>query len=154
MILPIIIVEHGKRATRYNAKNNPFRIRIVEYPDAGASWLGILAQELYEAKAKRAFWMLFSRSWRRDMELMGHAIECCVAAEYDDMVLADYETAEADVMTRPGAYSGMFRDMGKSGVLLALVARRQQAREWMREHRDFLNEWHAKRAAMRAGAQP
>jgi hypothetical protein len=115
---------------RSNGSNSYLTVTLWNNPNVCR--LAILAQEVYECRAK---WFLVGQ---RERELMGHAIECQVAAR-EGFWLEQYEGDEAMVLHR--GYNGLFSDQSYEAVLSMLRARRGQAEEWVTEHADEIGRW-------------
>jgi hypothetical protein len=115
---------------RSNGSNSYLTVTLWNNPNVCR--LAILAQEVYECRAKWRF------VGQRERELMGHAIECQVAA-LEGHWLEQYEGEEAMVLHR--GYGGLFADQSYEAVLAMLRARRGQAEEWVREHAGEIGRW-------------
>ena len=135
-----------------NATNHRFYIE-VDLPKivmAGASIAGVLCQERYEWAYK---WQhVFGDVDRVEMELMGHAIETCVAALHFGASYAGYEAQEAWALTAPGLYE-QFAGWDLDQAAAALRERRPAALQWVLDHNEFvrwavdLQKRHAKDSA-------
>ena len=117
-----------------NARNNAFRIQID--PDADCR-PAVYAQELYEALLKRdpvaALEVKLDSSHRRQMEITGHEIEVQAAVSHCDADEAGYRASEAQTMHR--GYDGLFRKMPAPAIEAAMLARKDKAARFIRDHR-------------------
>ena len=117
-----------------NAKNNAFRVVIdPDVPFRAA----VLAQELYEAEAKRdpvrAIEVRLDSSAERKLEITGHEVEVQAAALIYGQDEAAYRAKEAASMHR--GYGGLFRDMPVAEIIAAMEARKPTARQWVERNR-------------------
>jgi hypothetical protein len=124
----ITIEEFGNE--RSNGSNSMLTVTLYDNPDVCR--LAVLAQEVYECRAK---WFLVGQ---RERELMGHAIECQVAAR-EGFWLEQYEGDEAMVLHR--GYNGLFSNQSYEAVLSMLRAKRDAAEEWVTEHAGEIGRW-------------
>lgn len=129
---PVVIVHDGKNSER-NARNNQFRVELWRNGDSRQSLLGILGQEVWECHAK---WRGENRAER---ELMGHAVECCVASIFGGFNIDAYEALEASVLV--GGYGELFDGMTQIQVQQQLRQRRTKAAAWVLDHHGFFEHW-------------
>lgn len=144
MLLPKIHVLAGMQPGDFgrNAMNTLTTVQIVEHPFG--SWIGILAQEVYECHHR---WKTLNLShlipaWRRKLELMGHAIESYAAFYFDGENLETYELEEAQALKE--GYDGLFADVSIGNIICKLRANRNAAKKWVLEHEDFLMMWQSR----------
>ena len=151
MIFPIIRIRNTDAATwGRNARNNPFEVEIARDVLHGQSWLGVLAQEVYESRYKLCFWNLLSPGWREDMELTSHTIEAIVASDWDGFGYQAYLQAEAETLVSSwSSYrdKGLFRGLSAADVFGQMQQRAYLADKWVQANRKFLDRWAAKREA-------
>lgn len=151
MIFPRIRIRNTDAATwGRNARNNPFEVEIARDVLAGQSWLGVLAQEVYESRHKLQFWNMFKRRWREDMELTSHTIEALIAARWDGYDYQQYLFVEAETLVSPwSSYRDkrLFKGMRAADVFELMQQRAYQADKWVTANRRFLDRWAAKREA-------
>lgn len=128
-----------------NAHNGIFTIEIVKNVGKYQSWIGILAQERFEIgyKWEHLFWPRFSKDAQREMELMGHAVESVVASLYDKFNIDSYELVEAEALLY--TYGSLFYGYTLVQIKDELQKRRAKALAWASDHKEFLDEWYAKR---------
>ena len=153
-MIPIIRIRNTSAvAWGRNARNNAFEVEIAGEVLAGQSWLGVLAQEVFESRHKWSRGLIgvaLVRRWREDMELMGHTIEACVASQWDGFDYDAYLLLEAQTLVSPwSSYQarGLFKGKTEGDVLALMQQRERQAARWVREHAGFLNRWAARREA-------
>lgn len=130
----VITVHEGQNAAR-NAHNDLFAVELWKNP--GACWSAIMAQEIFECRYKWRRFLFFAD--RREMELLGHAVEARVARElgYD---LDQYEKDEAAAMVQ--GYSA-FAGLTVQEVQAQLLARRGEALRWVSDNRRLVDAWKA-----------
>lgn len=105
---------------RGNARNWP-GVTVIR-PDAepyGAIW----AQEEYEATLKlnpvNLLKVVFSKSFRRNMEYIGHEIEVLVASRFYEKHSQTYRRNEAEDMTKYKVFKGFSRGQIETAMLKA-----------------------------------
>jgi hypothetical protein len=142
MLFPIIKIQRGLKAENWgrNATNTLFTVEIAEFVAPGQSWVGVLAQEIYECHYKWRHFGFFYK--QRELELRGHAVECAAAARMDGYDLRQYELQEAGTMQR--AYNGIFKDMPIETIAGELAARRPMAARWVVDHDPLLSKYEAR----------
>ena len=126
-MLPIIIT---RRLTGRNARNWPGLVILgegIRHPAA------VCAQEVYESRWKlNPVNMLrhnFSKSARREMEIMGHEIEVQTAARIYGAAEGAYRAKEAATMIR--GYDGLFQGFTARGLEAAMADKADKARRWV-----------------------
>lgn len=131
-VFPPIIIRNTDRPTGApNAHNNAWRIWIWRNVQPFAA---VLAQERYEWGERWRRGLFLSLRDRREIELMGHAIEACVAHRFYGFDIDDYEIAEsASLNLYP-----IFHDFRPQQRLEMLQARRAKAVKWVDRHRAFI----------------
>ncbi|MGR3593052.1 MAG: hypothetical protein ACU0B9_07055 [Limimaricola soesokkakensis] len=134
---------------RGNARNWPGVI--VMDPDAplpAAVW----AQECYEAEWKlnpvNMLSVAFSRSARREMEIMGHEIEVQVAVRLYGRRAGIYRTEEARALT---AYPE-FKGWTQARIEAAMIGKRGEAARWVEQNLETIRR-HLEPKRARAGAR-
>lgn len=148
-IIPVIHYQAGARAGEHgrpNARNGLFDVWICEH--VVGCWPGILAQEIFECEFrwKRGLLPIFIRSMREEMELMGHAVECCVAQANGENLDA-YEVVEAFALTDRGSSyhkKGLFVGKTIHQVKFMLEERRGAAARWVKRHQGTIDYYRAK----------
>ncbi|MDP5307923.1 hypothetical protein [Paracoccus spongiarum] len=137
MIFPVVL---HRRLDGANARNWPGLVLLD--PDARLP-AAVLAQEAWEAMHKanpvNLLRTRLSATARREMEVMGHECEVQAACLIYDRDPAEYRVAEADRMKR--GYDGLFAAVTRAQLRAAMEARSDEARRWVRQHRDRLEEW-------------
>ena len=117
-----------------NAKNNAFRVVVDRDAPFRAA---VLAQELYEAEAKRdpirAVEVRLDHSAERKLEIAGHEVEVQAAVLLYGQDEDAYRAKEAASMHR--GYDGLFRDMPGAEIIAAMEARAPSARQWVERNR-------------------
>ena len=137
MLVKTIVTDDLPRGV--NARNWPGLIKIR--PDLkylGAVW----AQEAYEAMLKMAPWNMilhiFSASFRRSMELMGHEIEVQAALRFYEADSEKYRWSEAYALVH--GYDD-FSGYTEEKVERELRKRSKQAVRWVDDYADDIREW-------------
>ena len=152
MIFPIIRVRDINAAIwGRNARNNLFEVEIARYLDSNQSWLGVLAQEVYESHYKWRRGLIgvtLVKHWREDMELTSHTIEALVANQWDGHDYQQYLFVEAETLVSPwSSYRDkrLFKGMRAADVFGLMQQRAYRADKWVTANRRFLDRWAAKR---------
>lgn len=140
-MLPIVLMEKGVTAKGRNASNSLFTVEIVEHVAEGQSWIGVLAQEIFESRYKwKNLYRLFSKKFKQEMELKGHAIESLTAVRFDGFVLGTYLRDEALALTQ---YRQFF-NVPFEEIHRRLHEELSFAKEWLDDHEDELRKYEAK----------
>ena len=145
-MLPIIRMHPGNAwEWGRNARNTAFTVEIAE--KVAGSWLGILAQEVFESRFKwrrGLIGTLLVTAWHEHMELVGHAIEARVAERYDHCHFDGYLYAEALALVDPASSyqrKGLFRGQSLEQVLQRLRQVQPEADDWIRAHAKEIYRW-------------
>lgn len=120
-----------------NGRNWPLVVAIrkdLDYPAA------VWAQEAYESRFKSNpinFLKSFSYSTQREMEIMGHEIEVCVAWVFYHQDIYDYRNKEARALK--GNYK-IFNDYSQDQILQMLAKKHEEALLWVfKNYKDIKN---------------
>lgn len=112
-----------------NGRNWPLVVAIrtdLEYPAA------VWAQEAYESKFKsnpiNFIKYLGSKATQREMEIMGHEIEVCVAWVFYHQDMYDYRNKEARALK---ANYKIFNDYSQDQILQMLTKKYEEALLWV-----------------------
>jgi hypothetical protein len=127
-----------------NASNSPVRIVIkagIKYPAAVAAqerreW-GIKAPYFAAGVLPVLLWQI--PSWRRSLEIQGHAVEIAVASQYYGADIDKYEISEAVAMR---GYP-QFKGWDLPDILALLRAERSNAAKWVRGKRKLIERYRA-----------
>lgn len=142
--LPVIkVVDDDPRTWGRNARNNLYRVEISRRIDTSTqSWVGVLAQEVYESRVRWKYLIVLTmfKSVKREMEIVGHAIEAYVAYKFDEFDLNEYLRREARTMQ--SGYDGLFSEYEYEDLCLELAASVPAAMFWYDTNFKLLDEWH------------
>lgn len=128
---PIIVRDADRPHGQANAHNTAFWIWIFR---SVAPFAAVLAQERYEWGARWRRGLILSLQAKRDIEVMGHAVEACVAHRYYGQDLDAYEAAEAASLSLYPIF-----DAVPAATRRALItACRPAAARWVDRHRGFV----------------
>lgn len=127
-----------------NATNSALHVEIAEKVEG--SWIGILAQEIYESRYKlvwgRFLWM--TKKQKAKMEIMGHTIEAVAAKKYNPTEdLHAYMKKEALVLST--MYPELFKGVDTTSIYEQMVASLHDANLWVFRNREVLSHWIEKR---------
>jgi hypothetical protein len=141
-MLPIVFMKKGTTAAElgYNAHNNMLYVEIAEQVSAGQCWIAVLAQEIFESRYKwKNLFRRFSKSFKQELELKGHAVEIAVAARmgFDREVYFDYEARS--LTQYPQFATVLFSDIKDR-----LKAQHANAVAWVNDHWEELKKYEAK----------
>lgn len=136
-MLPVLTFE--KKFENKNAENKPGRIWMDPRANPyGAIW----AQEAYEATEKlnpfKALIFLFSKNFRRNLEVMGHEIEVQAAVKFYMKDEDDYRKREAYVMAH---YYDEFSGHSEEVIIREMIKVSRDARKWVNKHEDQIRKY-------------
>ena len=134
-LVPVFIWYDDDLPDNVNARNNSFRIAMNKKCE---NQIAVLAQELYELKLKRNFFMLFGVSFIRrlemQMEIMGHEIEVQAmkwAYNYTPQEAREYRKEEAYALTHYDAFKGI----PEEDILEMMIKKSTEAEKWLNKNK-------------------
>jgi hypothetical protein len=155
MIFPVIrILPTDQRGDTYNTL---FAVVISTKVEPGASWPGILAQEIYECHFKwsrGALLHLLVKSWHEELKLRGHATEIAAYEIFSAPSVRSlhlYTISEARALLQYQA-KGLFKGWSLLRAYDEVFARVERQKQWVRDHEPMLRSYWAKRNDMLASS--
>lgn len=135
-MLPITIT----KKLSSNARNWPGLVIISPgLKQPAAVW----AQEAWESTHKlnpvNLFKRIFSKAHRRNMEYMGHEVECVVSQRVYGQPINEARTREALSLRR--GYGGLFADIPLEVLVQAMKSNNEEAVAWVNKHEKSIRKF-------------
>lgn len=137
-----------------STSNNLFGVQIqAEEFGSGQSWVGVLAQEVFECRYSWAHLpgaLFGGTKFHEQMELFSHTVEAVVASALDGRDFAAYSELMLNLLDDPHGYRSKynyFQGMTREDLRAAMKGYYAQALSWATANKDYFAKWKLRRFA-------